>query len=118
MLEGFPFHFLDDFVIVPQQFGREHLGADVDLALAFCLDIVGLGIDGQGHIGGQRPRCGGPDQEVFIGVGALESHDNRIGLDFLVALGDLVGCQPGAAARAIGQNLMPFINVSLVKEFI
>ena len=118
MFKRFTLHFLDDLVIIAQQLRRQHFGADIDLTLTSCLNVVCFRINSQRDIRGQCPRGGGPDQEVLVGIGALESSDNGIGLDLLVALSDLVGCQTGTTARTVGQDFMPLVDKALVKEFI
>ncbi len=67
-------------------------------------------VHGQGCIGSQGPRCCGPYQEIFVGVFPLEFDIHRRGFDLLIALGHFMGSQTGAAAGAVGKDLVSFID--------
>ena len=67
-------------------------------------ELVGeRGMDGRGHIAGQRPRGGGPHQQVLALVAVArdrQAQDDRQVLDVRVALGGLHVADAGPAARA------------------
>ena len=73
--------------------------------------IVGIGVDGQGHVGGQGPGGGGPCQECGTGEGGVEgvatgvkaeAQPDRGVIDVVfVALVDFGIAEGGATARAV-----------------
>ena len=77
---------------------------------------VGLvGVHAQRHVAGQRPGGGGPGVDVgVLLILHLEAHHGGALLDLLVALGDLVAGQGGAAAGAVGHDLVALVQQALV----
>ena len=57
-------------------------------------------------------------REVFSIILDLEAHDGRDFLDVLVALGHLVAGQGGAAAGAVGDDLVPLVEQALVVDLL
>ena len=51
IFQFFSLHLGDDFVIFPEKLIRKHLGADENIAVAFGLDIVGVGAHAKRHVG-------------------------------------------------------------------
>ena len=61
VFQGGSLHFFENFIVFAQQFGCQHLGTDIDFIVAAGFDVIGIGMNGQGHIGRQCPWGGGPD---------------------------------------------------------
>ncbi len=111
-------YFFHNPEILAQDCFCQFFGEPVEFAFLFHLDINHLRMNSQGNVGRQGPGGGGPDQEVFLGVLALESHHHGVGFNLLIALGHLMGGEAGAATGAIGQNFMALIHVALLKELV
>ena len=96
----------------------EHgLGARLGDHVAVLGAHVGeVGRDGQRGVGEQRPRRRRPGEDLVAGAQRARAVDDREGdvdarvLDVLVALGDLVRGQRGAAARAVGHDLVALVE--------
>ena len=93
------------------------LGQDVGLAVLFGVDVVLVLVYDQRDVGGQGPGRGGPGQKegVLLTADAELDVDARLG-DVLIALGDLVGGQRRAAARAVGHDLVALVEQALVRD--
>ncbi len=101
----------------------QRLGQDQDLAVDRDAGVADGGRDRDGDVAGQRPRRRGPDQQVFglparllSGGDERKLYVDRRVLHVLVALGHLVGGERGAAARAVGDDLVPLVEVPGVPE--
>ncbi len=81
-----------------------------------------VGADGDGGVGEQRPRRGGPDHQVgAAGVrsGGQREADERGGVDdVLVALGQLVVRQRGPAAGAVRRDALVLGEHALVEQLL
>ena len=53
------------------------LGDDVDLVLVPHADIDELGVDRDRRVGDERPRCGGPDEQLIAGLRCLVALGDR-----------------------------------------
>ena len=81
-------------------------------------------MDRRGHVARERPRRGGPDQEVLpvmAGAGDRQPQGERQVADLVVALRrDLHVGEPGAAARAPGHHVVALVDepplVALLQE--
>ncbi len=98
-------------------------GHDEDLLTYSCADVFDLRPDGDCGVGDQRPRRGGPDEEVVAGPQRAfrdrvrrrrldDGHPHVDGgvFDVLVALRDLVRGERRAAARAVGDHLVAAVE--------
>jgi hypothetical protein len=66
--------------------------------------VIHLGVHGDGGVGHQGPRGGGPHQQIEIVIDDREAHvDARVD-DVVVALSDLMVGQRGLAARAVRRH--------------
>ena len=93
----------------------ERLGDDQRLLADAHARIADLGPDSSGQVAGQRPRCGRPDQQRLLRLGAEQRQldvDARV-LDVLIALRHLVRGQRGAAARAVGDDAVALVEQPL-----
>ena len=93
------------------------LGQDVGLAVLFGVDVVLVLVYDQRDVGGQGPGRGGPGQKegVLLTADTELDVDARLGY-VLIALGDLVGGQRRAAARAVGHDLVALVEQALVRD--
>ena len=111
--------FFTAFVGLAQDLVSQDLSHIVVFAVLLCLDVVHVRTYGQSNVGSQSPGSGGPSQEVFVvGTLLLELRGDGGNLDFLVALSYFVGSQTGTAARAVGQDLVAFIDHVSLEEFL
>ena len=73
-----------------------------------------VGIDAEGNVAGQRPWRGGPGQEVgVLLIGHPEADGGGGLLDLLIALSYLVAGEGGAAAGAVGDDLVALVEKAL-----
>ncbi len=72
----------------------------------------------QRYIGSQCPRCRCPYQEVLVFVFSLELDIDSICSDLLISKCHFMSSQSSTTTAAIWQNLMSFIDKSLIKEFL
>jgi hypothetical protein len=92
---------------------RERLGQHLAVRGAH---VCQLRIDRERRVGGERPGRRRPREQHIAGAqrarrtGHREPHVDRRILDVLVALGDLVGRQRRAAARAVGDDLVTLVE--------
>ena len=75
----------------------------------FHLYICLIRIHTQGHIGRQRPGCGGPGQEISLFPHTFKTRHRRTLLYRLITLGYLMAGKRRTAAWAVGNNLKAFI---------
>ena len=101
----------------PRALAEHRLGARLGDHVAVVGAHVGeVGRDGQGGVGEQRPRRRRPGQDLVAGpqrAGAVDDRERDVDarvLDVLVALGDLVRGQRGAAAGAVGHDLVALVE--------
>ena len=100
----------------------QRLGEDQGLAVdARARDVGDVGRDGDGDVAGQGPGRRRPDQQRLARLGPVlaeqrEAHVYGGVLDVLVALRDLVRGERGAAARAVGDDLVALVEAVLVPE--
>ena len=115
---------LCDFVLFARQhLISESLGYPKQVALVLsvlheALDIIDVRTDCQSHVGSQRPRCCRPCEEVLVVmVDACPSElaCKCVDLDVLVALRYLMRSESRSAARAVRQDLVSFVNKSLIE---
>ena len=93
--------------------GDQRLAHDVMLALHRDAAVGVMRIDAQGQVAGQRPGRGGPCQQVSVLALDLEQHERGGLLHVLVALRHFVAGQGGAAAGAVGGDLVAQIQQAL-----
>ncbi len=121
----------DIFQILTLHFGNHFIGIGsqdlickglrhiVYFPVLFRFDIIDIAANGKGDIGRQRPRRGGPCQEIFIiRIFSFEFCGDRIRFYFFVAKRYLMGSQAGSASRAVRQDLVAFIDQSGLEEFL
>ena len=73
----------------------------------------------QGHVAGQRPGRSGPGIEIGVLLAPdPEAHEHGIFRNFLIALRHLVAGERGAAARAIGHDLVALIEQAAVEDLL
>ena len=102
-------------VFLAQDLGHQGPGHDEGLALQAELHIFGVRVHAQAHVAGQRPGRGGPGQEIgLVPALDLEAREHRVFADLLIALGNLMGGQGGAAPGAIGHHLVALVQQALV----
>ena len=114
-------HFAYDLgLLTLQHFFHQRLGHDVGAALVGFDAAIGLmGIDAQGQVAGQRPGGGGPGQQIGVLLALhLEAHEGGFFFYILVALSHLVTGQGGAAAGAIGDDLVALVDHALVGDLL
>ena len=118
--QALPGHFLQDgYFLARKDLLHQGLGHDEVLTLAAQAAVGILGVHAQGQVGGQGPGGGGPGQEGgILHILDLEAHDGGDFLNVLVALGHLVAGQGGAAAGAIGGDLVPQVEHALVVDLL
>src|SRR6185503_13651364 len=85
------------------------------------LDVLERRTHRQRHIGDQRPRRRGPDENAAACfrpriAEQVEGDEGARILDVLVALRDFVAREAGAASRAVGENLVAAIEPAATKE--
>ena len=98
--------------------GNQRLAHDVVLALHRDAAVGIMGIDAQRQVAGQRPRRGGPGQQVSVFALDLEQHERGGFLHVLIALRHFVAGQSGAAAGAVGRDLVAQIQQTLFVNFL
>ena len=98
--------------------GDQRLAHDVMFALHRDAAIGIMGIDAQRQVAGQRPGRGGPCQKVSVLALDLEQHERGGFLHILVALRHFVAGQGGAAAGAVGRDLVAQIQQTLFINFL
>ena len=103
-----------------------------DRRVEVLIDVDGRVLDvrahGDGHVGGQRPGRGGPDEDQLGAFGALaqrllqaQSHGDRVVLAVLVDVVvhlELVVAQGGAVVPAVGQDAVALVGQSLVPQLL
>ena len=101
-----------DLRLLAQHLLKPRHGQDQPLAAEADLRVHRRRVDGQGHVGGEGPRGGGPDEDLHLRV-LHQGHEDEDGgiRSGAVALGHLVRGEGGAAAGAVGEDL-----VAAVKE--
>lgn len=102
--------------------GQQRLGDDQPLVAVGGHDVGDVRVDGGGGVGDQGPRGGRPDQQRGLAreraAGQREADEDR-GVDHgLVALGQLVVGQAGAAARAPGGDAVVLDQQALVEDLL
>ena len=108
--------------VLPEHPLDERLGEDDDLLAGPDARVGQLGVDGDRGVGDERPRRGGPDEQLVArndGARALrhaEAHVDRRVDDVPVALGDLVRRERRAAARAVRDHLVALVHQVLVPD--
>ena len=68
------------------------------------------------QVGRQRPRCGRPREDVCVLVLYLKPYDCGAFFDVLVSLGNFLGGQRRAAARAVGHDLEALVEQALLPD--
>ena len=97
----------------------QRLGHDQLLALVLHAHVRDVRADGQRGVGQQRPRGGGPahERDALLALDR-EAHERRRVDHVLVAQRDLVRGQRGAAARAVGHDLVALVQQALVPHLL
>ena len=119
--EGFTLQFFENLRPFPQN--RRHPLTDQNVDGVFIRPPrfhVGIsGINRQGHVGRERPRGCGPDQEVLV-LFAHHLHPDidRVNLLFFIAEGNLVGGQGRPTPAAVGHDLVALIDQPGLKIFL
>ncbi len=91
--------------------------AAVQILVEFSQHVLLVGIDAQRDIGRQGPGGRRPGGQVGVRLaGDAETDENRRVDHILVALGDFMAGQGGPAARAVRDDLVPFVEQSLVPD--
>ena len=90
--------------------------------------VLDVGPHGDGHVGGQRPGGGGPDEDQLGALGALaqrllqaQAHRDRVVLAVLVDVVihlELVVAQGGAVVPAVGQDAVALVGQTLVPQLL
>ena len=83
----------------------------------FHLHVDEVGVDGQGEVGRERPGCGGPGEELDVGVG-LEREgyvDGGVG-DLLVVLLHLEVGEDGVAGVGVGHDASAAVDKPPLEE--
>ena len=96
----------------------ERLGEDVLLIADLHLDIVDRWVHAERHVRRQRPRRRRPGEERAVVVLGLELDHGRTLRDILVALSDFMRGERCAAARAVRNDLVAFIEQALLPDFL
>ena len=104
-------HFRVDLYFLAAENRRDQgLAHNVVLALHRDAAIGIAGIDAQRQVAGQRPGRGSPGQQVSVFALDLEQHERGGFLHVLIALRHFVAGQSGAAAGAVGRDLVAQIQ--------
>ena len=106
---------IEDFGALAQHPLDQRLGQDKDLVADLGANVGDARGDGDGDVAGQRPGRRRPDEKRFACLAAVvseqrEAHVYGRVLDVLVAEGDLVRGEGGAAARAVGDDLVALVE--------
>ena len=90
--------------------------------------VLDVGPHGDGHVGGQRPGRGGPDEDQLGALGTLaqrllqaQAHCDRVVLAVLVDVVvhlELVVAQGGAVVPAVGQDAVALVGQPLVPQLL
>ena len=108
---------LHDLHVLAQHVLYQPFGQDVHPVLPAGLHVGLMGVDAQSYVAGQRPGGGGPRQDAgAAAVLQVELGDGGGLLHVLVALSHLVGGEGGAAAGAVGHDLVALIEEPLVVD--
>ena len=107
-------HLVADLALVSRQPGRGH---DQTPTLVRNHRILDIGCDGQREVGGQRPRRGGPGEDLVATVEAERDSERRI---LPIAI-HVVHARLGVAERclappAIGQHAVALVDQTLVPQ--
>ena len=98
---------------------HERAGHVVGRALERQLRVLLVRIDAQRDVAGQRPRGRRPGDEIgVLPAHDLEAHDRGGLLHALVALRDLMAGERGAAARAVGHDLVALVEQALLVDLL
>ena len=105
-------HFIQDFGLFAFQHRfYQRLGHDINAAFGAHMAVGFMGIDAQRQVAGQRPWGGSPGKQIgILLVHNLEANKGGFFLYVLIALGNLMAGQRGAAARAIGHDLVSLVD--------
>ena len=97
----------------------QRVAHDDGAALVVELRVGLVGVDAQRHVAGQGPGGGGPCVNVgVLLILDLEAHHGGAFLHQLVALGDLVAGEGGAAAGAVGNDLVALVQQALLADLL
>ena len=124
IFEIFSLHLFEDLIVLRAQHSVcQHLcNVEYIAFLVSCrhlhLDVIHVGTYSQRNVGGQRPRRGGPCQEILVGVFSLELGGDGGYLYFLIALSYFMGSKTRPASRAVRQDLMSFVYHIGLEEFL
>ncbi|MPM33921.1 hypothetical protein SDC9_80502 [bioreactor metagenome] len=105
----------NDLRILAQHLPNQRFREDVGICALFHRGVGFLCVDAEGYVARQRPGRGRPGKER-LGRVALdeELRDNGGFLNVLISLRDLVAGQRGAAARAVGYDLVALVEQALL----
>ena len=103
---------LDMLGVLPEDRGHQRLGQPQLVLAVLDQHVVHILADGHRNVAGQRPRRGGPHQQVFAGLVTQREPDVDAGINgaFLVSLRQLMAAEGRAAARAIGHHLVALVD--------
>ena len=82
------------------------------------LCVIFIRIYTESQVGRQRPRCGGPCQDIGVFVFYLKSHNRGTLFYIFVALSYFLGGQRRTAARAVRNDLKSFIEQAFIPDLL
>ena len=106
--------------LVPEDVLEGTLGHPVDVALVAHAHVRQVGVDRSGHVGGERPRRGGPDHQRVALLGGRSGLEQRQGDegrgvdDVAVLVGQLGLGEPGPAARTPGHHVVALVDPAVL----
>ena len=104
----------DDFGLLPQYAGNQRRSQNIGFAVLFRIDIVLVRVHAERNVGGQRPGRGRPREDGHLRlINKIKLGNGGGFFHILVALRDLVAGQRRAAARAVGDGLVAFVEQAL-----
>ncbi len=99
------------------QIARARGGDDVADPVHLVLAVFEIGMHRHRDVREQGPGSRGPDDELALRVRReREGHVHRVRLHLLVAEREFVGRERRAAARAVGQHLVPAVEERLLVQ--
>ena len=105
--------------LITEHGGNQRLGHDVVLAFHGEAAVGVAGVHTQGKVAGQGPGGGGPGQQVGVFFALdLEQHERGGFLHVLVALSHFVAAESGAAAGAVGSDLVAEVEQTLFVDLL
>ena len=96
-----------------QHGGDEILCEDEGFAVLLRAAVGDVCVHAEADVGGQRPGRGRPGEVGSVLILAAEAHGGGSFLHVLVALRDFVRSERGAAARAVGDDLVALVKQTL-----